>query len=561
MKRSIALLILLPSIVLGQTATPTQPPTPLPNCTPLQSRDGRNVKVGTVLVPGKLVYSCDQNYIGIGTDVTGAGASVVLDLGNNGSSESSAITKITTTGDTNSIFTEPNADELRIALGNDWPKADQADALAANGANCSAGQYPLGVDAAGAVESCTADDDTPESGDFGNLTAGAGLSISTGTLTTASTESNFLASSTLVCGGGTAGKMTVDTVGTPLAYCDASGVLQYAAYSTLGNGVANSAAELSSNGSNCSAGNYPLGVDAAGAVETCTADDDTPESGDFGNLTGGNGLTNSAGTLATASSETNFISSGALTCGAVTQGKMLVHTTPLQYCDNSATPTLQYAAYGSSTGVATSATALAANPSNCAVGECARGIDASGVPEVCLDPIEATEINSSAKVAAIVGDETGTGAIVYGTGPVLQDSFTLLSNVSGDALTQVFKPYRCTTTSNTVTTCATFTLSASKVYHFEMRGQARRTGGSSGTAEDAASYSVRATYHLISGVATIIGSAAIGAAHENQAGWDMAFAAATGGGCAADTDVCIRVTGATNNNVTWVAWMRYEYMP
>lgn len=34
--------------------------------------------------------------------------------------------------------------------------ADTAVALAANGANCSAGNYPLGVDTAGAVESCTA---------------------------------------------------------------------------------------------------------------------------------------------------------------------------------------------------------------------------------------------------------------------------------------------------------------------------------------------------------------------------------------------------------------------
>jgi len=36
--------------------------------------------------------------------------------------------------------------------------AATATALAANGANCSAGSYPLGVDASGAVESCTADD-------------------------------------------------------------------------------------------------------------------------------------------------------------------------------------------------------------------------------------------------------------------------------------------------------------------------------------------------------------------------------------------------------------------
>ena len=35
-------------------------------------------------------------------------------------------------------------------------KADTATALAANGANCSSGQFPLGVDASGAAESCTA---------------------------------------------------------------------------------------------------------------------------------------------------------------------------------------------------------------------------------------------------------------------------------------------------------------------------------------------------------------------------------------------------------------------
>ncbi len=40
--------------------------------------------------------------------------------------------------------------------------AATATALAANGANCGAGTYPLGVDASGAAESCTADDDTAE---------------------------------------------------------------------------------------------------------------------------------------------------------------------------------------------------------------------------------------------------------------------------------------------------------------------------------------------------------------------------------------------------------------
>jgi len=50
-----------------------------------------------------------------------------------------------------------------IAGGSVTGAVGSATALAANGANCSAGQYPLGVDASGAVESCTADDDSPDS--------------------------------------------------------------------------------------------------------------------------------------------------------------------------------------------------------------------------------------------------------------------------------------------------------------------------------------------------------------------------------------------------------------
>jgi hypothetical protein len=59
-------------------------------------------------------------------------------------------------------------------------------------------------------------------------------------------------------------------------------------------------------------------------------------------------------TLTTASGEADFLASGVLTCGAATQGKMQVHTTPLQYCDNAGTPTLRYSAYGDSAGAATS---------------------------------------------------------------------------------------------------------------------------------------------------------------------------------------------------------------
>jgi hypothetical protein len=78
-------------------------------------------------------------------------------------------------------------------------------------------------------------------------------------------------------------------------------------------------------------------------------------------LSGGGDL--SAGrSFATDSTEADFLASGALTCGAATQGEMKVHTTPLQYCDNAATPTLRYSAYADSAGKASSAAAADAIP-------------------------------------------------------------------------------------------------------------------------------------------------------------------------------------------------------
>lgn len=55
--------------------------------------------------------------------------------------------------------------------------AGTASALAANGANCTAGSYPLGVDASGAVETCTVD--TAFSTTSANVWSGFGLGFST----------------------------------------------------------------------------------------------------------------------------------------------------------------------------------------------------------------------------------------------------------------------------------------------------------------------------------------------------------------------------------------------
>jgi hypothetical protein len=119
--------------------------------------------------------------------------------------------------------------------------------------------------------------------------------------------------------------------------------------------LAATATELAANGANCSAGNYPLGIDAFGAVENCTADDDVPEAGDYSNLTGGAGIVNiPAGTIATASQETGFVADGgtaSLSCGVSASGQMQVMDDgTLEWCDGQATAALRSAALGDGSG-------------------------------------------------------------------------------------------------------------------------------------------------------------------------------------------------------------------
>ena len=190
------------------------------------------------------------------------------------------------------------------------------------------------------------------------VTAGAGLSgggdlSANRSFATDSSEAGFIASGALICGAGTAGKIQVHT--TPLQYCDnaATPALQYAALGSSA-GVAASSAALAANGANCSGDNFALGVDASGAGECAQPA--------FSNLSGA--ATDAqvpdtiTVTLAATATVANGVTAGALVCGAGTAGKVQVHTTPIQYCDNAATPALQYSAYGESDGDAAVSSAL-----------------------------------------------------------------------------------------------------------------------------------------------------------------------------------------------------------
>lgn len=103
------------------------------------------------------------------------------------------------------------------------------------------------------------------------------------------------------------------------------------------------------------------------------------------------------------------------------------------------------------------------------------------------------------------------------------------------------------TTNNTQTTIHTIPITASRTYLIEARIAARRTGGTAGTADDGASYVRRGTYTTKSGTVTLMGSVqTMGTDAEDQAGWDATFTISS-------TNVLVRGTGATDNNVTWTA--------
>ena len=74
---------------------------------------------------------------------------------------------------------------------------------------------------------------------------------------------------------------------------------------------------------------------------------------------------------------------------------------------------------------------------------------------------------------------------------------------------------------------------------------ARRTGGSSGTANDGAMYRVEFAGKNTSGTAALVGGAGVVTTlAEDQSGWTVTLSASA-------ASVLVRVTGASNNNITW----------
>lgn len=267
---------------------------------------------------------------------------------------------------------------LTIDTSGAWSgNAGTATALAANGSNCSAGSFPLGVNASGAVENCT------DAWTEAENTAAA-----------YTPQARTLTATYPVTGGGdlTANRAFALAFGTTTSNTWA-GTQTFTNQITASiSGNAGTATALAANGSNCSAGNYPLGIDASGNVENCTA-------------------AGAGGSSFPFSADTNF-------------GQVVYSTsTPTLWFKNgffaSSTSRLYYASttaisattlFGALVGNASTATALAANGTNASAGNAILGVDAFGNAEGAFDVWTEAENTAAAYIASVTANSPLSGA-------------------------------------------------------------------------------------------------------------------------------------------------------
>lgn len=110
---------------------------------------------------------------------------------------------------------------------------------------------------------------------------------------------------------------------------------------------------------------------------------------------------------------------------------------------------------------------------------------------------------------------------------------------------------RAATTDATTTTINTIAISANNTYLIEARVRARRTGGTAGTADDAAAYIVRGTYKTAAGAVTLVGALTAEYTAEDVAGYDATLAISA-------TNVLVRVTGVLDTQITWHSTVHVE---
>jgi hypothetical protein len=151
-----------------------------------------------------------------------------------------------------------------------------ATALAANGTNCVAGNYPLGVDASGNAESCTVIPALPAAVGTGNIlqtNGGAWVSQLIPAINSTYFTSLSGANLTALPASQITGTIPAAVLGNSPLYIGTTLVTlnRGSGALTLAGVTSALATALASTPTKCSAGNYPLGVDASGNAQNCTA--------------------------------------------------------------------------------------------------------------------------------------------------------------------------------------------------------------------------------------------------------------------------------------------------
>lgn len=113
---------------------------------------------------------------------------------------------------------------------------------------------------------------------------------------------------------------------------------------------------------------------------------------------------------------------------------------------------------------------------------------------------------------------------------------------------------RAATTNSTTTLLHNFTTASDRAYVVQARVVGRCTSGAGCTAGQAIGCVMEATFKNVSGTVTSLGTAnpnCVGDITSLTPATAVAFGAGTAGSCTALTDFCVKVTGATNENITW----------
>jgi hypothetical protein len=250
-----------------------------------------------------------------------------------------------------------------------------ATALAANGTNCSAGSYPLGVDASGNAEGCTVASGgggtvttvsvataNGVSGTVANATTTPAITLSLGAITPTSVAASGTVSGSNLSGTNTGDQTTITgNAGTATALQTARNINGVAF-----NGTANITvtANLPADPAACPGGEYVTDIAANGAL-TCAA------------VSGGAHTQNTDSGTTQTSFQIDSTNSGP-------RIKNNAGTMQVRNAADSALAALEASTVTASlTGNASTATALAANGANCAAGTFPLGVSASGAAEDC----------------------------------------------------------------------------------------------------------------------------------------------------------------------------------